>query len=190
MNWQELSYRLTSVAPMIMHNGQTADPLNKYAKMLKQVSSKRSKTESDYEEMARIEFVAGLYMNGNGPMIPQSNVEAMLINAAKKSKEGVLAKSAVFCTESSDLEYNGPRSEVELWQTEGHRFSALVRVGTARVARMRPIFPEWAATVNLQVDLDQVNAARIDDWMKTAGQIIGLGDWRPQYGRFTAKRIA
>ena len=40
--------------------------------MLKSVSGKRKKTEADHEEMARIEFVAGLYMNE----LPLSRVRA------------------------------------------------------------------------------------------------------------------
>ena len=35
---------IIGTAPLVMHNGQTADPLNKYAKMLKAISGKRKKT--------------------------------------------------------------------------------------------------------------------------------------------------
>jgi hypothetical protein len=38
------AYRVTieGTAPIIMHNGQTADPLNQYAKAIKQISGKLS----------------------------------------------------------------------------------------------------------------------------------------------------
>ncbi len=174
---------------MIMHSGQTADPLNKFAKALKQVSSKRAKTDADYEEMARIEFTAGLYMGKDGPIIPATNIDSLLINASKKSKEGVLAKSGVFCVEHASLQYDGPRTVDELWADDNFRYSALVRVGTARVARMRPIFRNWSAVVALNVETSVVNPARLDDWMIAAGSVVGLGDWRPQHGRFTATRL-
>ena len=143
MAWKTVSYKLTSVCPMIVHNGQMADPLNKFAKALKQISSKRVKTDADYEEMARIEFMAGLYMGKDGPIIPAANIDALLINGAKKSKEGQLAKGGVFTTEHALMNYDGPRSADGLWQDDRFRFSAIVRVGQARVARMRPIFNEW-----------------------------------------------
>jgi len=189
MAWQEVTYRLTSSAPFLMHNGQTADPTNKWAKMLKQVSSKRLKTDADYEEMARIEFLAGLYMSKDGPVLPPNMIDAMLVAAAKKSKEGQLAKSGCFCLNVACLEYDGPRTTEELWADENFRYSAIVRVGTARVARMRPIFREWSANVRLHVEPTLVNVTRVDEWMRVAGTQIGVGDWRPQYGRFTAVRL-
>jgi len=48
---------------LIMHNGQTADPLNPFSKAMKEISSKRKKTDTDYEAMANIEYRAGLYLN-------------------------------------------------------------------------------------------------------------------------------
>lgn len=189
MAWKTLTYELTSLCPMIMHNGQTADPLNKFAKALKQISSKRAKTDSDFEEMARIEFMAGLYMGRNGPIIPAQNIDAMLINGAKKSKEGMLAKGAVFCMENVDLIYDGPRDANQMWEVDDFRFSRIVKVGTARVVRMRPIFNAWKATVKINFEPSLVNESRLVDWWNAAGSVVGLGDWRPQYGRFETKLI-
>lgn len=189
MAWQEVTYKLTSSAPLLMHNGQTADPTNKWAKALKQVSSKRVKTDADYEEMARIEFLAALYMDANGPILPPNMIDAMIVNAAKKSKEGQVAKSGCFCLNVAHLDYDGPRTADELVANDNFRFVAIVRVGTARVARTRPIFREWSANVRLHIEPTLVNIARVDEWMRVAGTQIGIGDWRPQYGRFTAERL-
>ena len=189
MAWQTLKYKLTSNAPLIMHNGQTADPTNKWAKLMKQISSKRIKTDADYEEMARIEFFAGLYLNEEGPIIPAHVVDALIVNAAKKSREGPSAKSGCFCLEHAKLEYDGPRTANDLWANEDFRFSALVRVQSARVARMRPIFKEWSTIITLHVEDTLVNPARVDEWLDAAGTQVGLCDWRPQYGRFTAERL-
>jgi len=172
-----------------MHNGQTADPSNRWAKALKQVSSKRKKTDADYEEMARLEFAAGLYMDKGGPVLPSYLIESMIVNAAKKVREGPMAKSGCFCLNHARLEYDGPRTVDELWADEEYRFSAIVRVGMARVARMRPIFHEWAATITLSIEDEVVNIARVDDWMQIAGTQVGIGDWRPKFGRFTAERL-
>lgn len=190
MAWQELIYRLTSSAPLLMHNGQTADPTNKWAKAMKMVSGKRMKTDADYEELARIEFLAALYMDKNGPILPPNMIDAMVVNAAKKSKEGQVAKSGCFCLNVTRLDYAGPRTADELWADESFRFSAIVRVSMARIARTRPIFHVWSADVRLSVEPTLVNVARVDEWLRVGGTQIGLGDWRPQYGRFTAERIA
>ena len=91
MAWQTITYRLTSDCPMLMHNGQTADPLNHWSKSMKQVSGKRKKTDADYEELAKIEFFAALYIDKTGPIIPSANIDSMLVNAAKKLRELLLA---------------------------------------------------------------------------------------------------
>lgn len=190
MAWQEAIYKLTSVAPMLMHNGQTADPTNKWAKAMKQISSKRKKTDADYEELARLEFHAGLYMNGGGPIIPAQNIDAMLIAAAKKSREGTIAKAGAFCPEHARLEYEGPRTAEELWENEDFRKVAIVRIQSNRIARTRPIFHDWTATVKVQWEDTVTNLARVDEWMVVAGTQIGLGDWRPQHGRFDVERVS
>lgn len=189
MTWQKVIYNLTADAPLIMHNGQTADPMNKWAKLIKQISSKRSKTETDYEEIARLEFMAGLYMTADGPVFPQDVIDAMLIGAAKKVKEGPLAKAGCFTDSLARLEYDGPRTADKLWLDERFRFSKAVRIGTGRVMRMRPIFADWSAQVTLQVETSVINVVRVDEWMRIGGTQIGLCDWRPQHGRFTATRI-
>lgn len=189
MAWKTLNYKLTSACPMLQHNGQTADPLNKWSKAIKAVSGKRSKTDADYEEMARLEFLAGLYMGADGPIIPASVVDATIINAAKKLKEGMTAKAGLFCLEHARLEYEGPCTTDALWADERFRYVAIVRVGNARIARTRPIFNAWEAVVKVNFEDGVLNATQVDRWFTIAGTQIGFGDWRPQYGRFQAQRL-
>jgi len=187
MAWQTARFQWTSSAPFIMHNGQTADPTNRWAKAMKKVTGKRVKTDADYEEMARIEFLAGLYMGTSGPIIPSMLIDSVMINAAKKQKSGMQAKSGLFCPSHALLTYEGPRTVEELWADEAFRFSALVRVGMARVARMRPIFNEWSCVVELSYEETLVNVAQLEEWSFIAGTQVGVGDWRPKFGRFQSK---
>jgi hypothetical protein len=62
MGLKQLEISIRGVSPLLMHNGQTADPLNTFSKQLKAVSGKRKKTEEDYAEMSRIEWHAALYV--------------------------------------------------------------------------------------------------------------------------------
>lgn len=189
MAWEVVTYKLSSSAPLILHSGQTADPLNKWAKAIKLISGKRKKTDADYLEMARLEFFAGLYMDKDGPILPSMVIDALIVNSAKKSRDGMTAKSGVFCLEHARLEYDGPRTAEELWADESFHFSALVRVGTARVARMRPNFRDWLANVTVNFETSLVNPKQIYEWLVTGGTQVGLCDWRPQYGRFTVSKV-
>lgn len=189
MAWQTAIYRLTSDAPMLVHNGQTADPLNKWAKAMKAISGKRKKTDADYEELARLEFMAGLYMGPDGPIIPAANIDSMVINAAKKNREGKLAQSGAFCMKDAIMQYEGPRAADDLWKDDRFRHVAIVRVQSARVARTRPVFRDWAATVEISFEDTVVNKAQLDAWLHIAGTQVGLGDWRPQHGRFSVEAV-
>lgn len=187
--WKQAQYKLTSSAPLIMHNGQLADPLNKWAKLMKAITSKRNKTDADHEELARLEFLGGLYLDENGPVIPAQNIERALVDAAKKRREGPVAKSGMFCDIHARLEYDGPRLADELWGDERFRFASLVKVGTARVLRTRPIFPNWSTVIIVTYDTEQVNLSTINEWVKVGGQLIGLLEWRPKYGRYEVQGV-
>lgn len=189
MSLQTVSYRLRSSQPLMQHNGQLADPLNKWSKLIKEISSKRKKTDADFEEMARLEFMGGLYMSKDGPVVPIDGLNAMIIAAAKKHREGEFAKTGVFCDDHARLEYDGPRDADALWKAGTFRDTRAVRVGQARVMRTRPIFDEWSAVVTFTVDDEVVNPVRVDAWMGVAGKIIGVLEYRPRYGRFVAERV-
>ncbi len=190
MATRTLSYHLSSTSPLLLHNGQLVDPLNKWSKAMKSISSKRKKTDADLEELARLEFLGSLYLTANGPAIPVNNVMAMVIAAAKKHREGDLAKTGVIVDDHAVLEYDGPRTPDDMWKDERFRDSRPVRVGQARVIRTRPVFENWSTTITLTIDDEIVNPSRVDDWMNTAGRIVGLCELRPIMGRFTAERVS
>ena len=105
---------------LIMHNGQTANPLNPFSKAMKEISGKRKKTDSDYEAMSNIEYKAGLYVDAkNNVIIPSRVLESVLAEGAKKSKEGKLALSGMFVDTDALLDYEGyPMSLDELMNSQ------------------------------------------------------------------------
>ena len=183
-----LNVRLIGVSPSIFHNGQMANPMNKFAKALKVISGKRKKGEEDFEEMAKIEFLGSLYLDKDGkPGWPGENVESMICEAARKSKEGKIAKMSLFIDRVLPLIYKGPRTADDLWEKEDFRIVAAVKVGTSRIMRTRPIFRNWELVVPIQFDPSLVDRANVIKWIEVAGQQIGLSDWRPRYGRFSVE---
>jgi len=178
-------YRLVSNSAMLLHNGQLANPRNPIVREMKKISGKRGKTDADFEELAHLEFLGGLYLNDDGPIIPAQNVRGMLIRAARKRKEGKLAESGVFCLDHAPIEYDGPRDPEQMWKDGSFAHQALVVVSRSRIVRTRPIFESWTATVTVNYDDDVVNEEQLDNWFNIAGHIIGIGDWRPQFGRFS-----
>ena len=185
---EKLNFRIVGVAPLVQHNGQLADPANEYSRAVKEISGKRQKVDADYEEMARLEWLGSLYLFKGEPCIPSYVMEAVLIGrggAARKQKMGKQAAAGLFVTKNFPLEYDGPRDPHELWKIEDFRLRVPVRVGQAKVMRTRPIFNDWAATVEVEFDTRLVNEADVRLWMELAGYEVGLMDWRPKFGRFS-----
>jgi copper chaperone CopZ len=182
----DLKVTIKGVAPLLLHNGQTADPTNKFARAMKEISGKRKKTDEDYLEMAKIEWHAGLYVNGQKKIIiPAKCFEASIYDGAKKSKLGKAFKSAVFVESDSILDIGKKYGEAtELWEQEEFRDVQGVRVSQARIMRTRPIFHNWQASFVVLYDDEQVNLADVKRAIDDAGSKSGIGDYRPRYGRF------
>src|SRR5688572_28760874 len=110
MNYETSKFRIRGVVPLVMHNGQLADPLNSYTKELKKVSGKRSKTEADHEQMGKLEWYGSLYLHNGAPCLPGEVIEAAFIEAAKKGKRGPQAKAGVISDGFWPIEYDGPKT--------------------------------------------------------------------------------
>jgi hypothetical protein len=182
---QQIEMTWKGSAPLILHNGQLSDPLSKWAKESKKISSKRAKTDADHEAMAKIEFLGSLYIYKGAPCIPAENIEAALIDGAKKLRRGVDAKAGLFVMRHAEIIYDGPKNPEELWSTESFRSRVSAKIQKARIMRTRPIFNEWSILVHVEFEDELVNKADVLDFAFKAGSICGIGDWRPRYGRFS-----
>ena len=182
--WKSVNYQLKSVSPLITHNSQLADPTNAFYKALKVITAKRKKTDEDYEAMSQIEYYGGLYLNENGPCIPANVVEASLVKAAKKNKDGVTAAMGMFVDKNFDLVYDGPRTREELYTHGSFIDKRMVVIDGKRILRTRPMFTDWEVTVEINYDTDIVDLSTITGWMEISGAYKGFCEMRPKYGRF------
>lgn len=191
---EALVFRLIGTAPLVLHNPRLSDPLDEYTKAIKAISGKRKKTENDYEEMARLEFMGGLYLNGDKTVVIRGRmIYACLAGrggAARKQKEGTVAATGLFVGDHFPLIYEGPKSPAELWKNASFRLRVNARVGTATVMRTRPIFEQWSLEPTVNYSPEIVNRDQVVQWMEIAGAQVGIGDWRPQYGRFSVEVLS
>lgn len=184
-----VKFRIVGDAPLLMHNGRLADPLDEFVKKIKKISGKRNKTDADHEEMARLEWYGALYLDDTGRIVvPSFVMEACLIGkggAAGKEKMRTQGTAAMYIQDDIPLSYEDPQDIDERWNTPECRFRAKVKVGQASVMRTRPIFHKWSAgPVVVYFNPKLVDCEAIVRWMKVAGEQVGLCDWRPRYGRF------
>ena len=186
MALQPIRFKVSGVAPLLLHNGQTADPLNSFTKELKAISSKRAKTDADFEAMALIEWKAGLYLNDSQRIVvPSEVVEAAFQAAARKRKLGKQAHAGLFCEDHAVLKFDGDDLGIkELWERGKNRWTVGVRVGQVKVMRTRPRIDIWATEFQMYFDDELFNRAQVEEIAAIAGRQIGVCDWRPKFGRF------
>jgi hypothetical protein len=182
--YQTLQLRITGVSPILLHNGHLADPLEPIVKEIKKISGKRGKTDADLEELARLEWRGSLYLNDGKVCLPGDVIEAAFCEGAKRSKSGKLAQAGIICPTNPPLEYDGPSDIDDLWKDGGFRLTVGVKIQRSRVMRTRPIFRKWAVTFGLMFDDGLLNREQVIEIMKTTGEVVGICDWRPKFGRF------
>ena len=186
----EFTITMIGVRPLLMHSARLANPLDAVVKSMKAVSKKKTKTDDDHEEMARLEFAGSLYIHADlGPFIPGENIERCLVDAGKITRKGTALTRALFIdTDMNPLIYTGPRTVEGLWKDENFRHVASVKVQQNRVMRTRPMFKEgWEVTAHGVLDTSVLDFVELESIAETAGNMIGLGDYRPRFGRFTVE---
>jgi hypothetical protein len=204
-----LKFKITLLGDkLLMHNGRLALDTDPFTRALKEAvkANKASQTDASFEEVARAEFMGSLYYLPDevGPCWPSDNLHTALKRAgAKRKKTGgrgtlknAVASAILFDDEMNPLAYKGfgpgdaPRNAEDLWKDPNYRLIKPARVGTAKVPRCRPLFYEWSFEVTGLIDTEILDFADFKAVVTVAGQIIGLGDWRPEkggsYGKFTA----
>jgi hypothetical protein len=183
---QQLKARLTGISPLLMHSERSANPLDKQTQAHKKLTLKKAKTDEDQEAITKSEWMLGLYFRDDiGPFIPTQNIDATLLSGAKLRKLGTKVKRGVMILEDAvPLQYDGPRKLDLLYASERFRDVRGVRVGMKRIQRCRPKFDQWALEFTLVVDNEQVEDREVKVALEDAGRYIGLGDFRPRFGKF------
>lgn len=185
----EITLSITGTAPLLMHSNTLADPLNEAKKRMSRISDKRKKTDEDHIAMRRIEFEASLYMDPEvGPYMPGANIAKALLMAAKIRRNGpMIERGLILVSPINRLEYDGPRDVSGLWNDLKFRHIAPAKnQGRTTIIRCRPMFARWACTATALVNPSVLAADALAEIAADAGQMIGLGDWRPWHGRFEA----
>jgi len=206
---REILIRVTGKTPLLMHNVRLANPMDPATKELNRAYAeyKRTKTDAAFEELSRVEFQGSLYYDdsGNppiGPYMPTDNFIACLRMAgAKVKKTGSRAtlKNSVAAAllpavdgnpDVNPLSYRSYRPDgmpavrtlKGLLDEPSYRFVTMVRVGSSKVARTRPVFSNWKFEVSFILDTDVLDTDDLRRVLVIAGQVVGLGDWRPAMG--------
>lgn len=188
-----LRIKLTGLRPLVLHNGLLADPLNPLVVKQKAITAKKNKkTDADNQELAWLEWYGGLYLNNKKEIVmPSDNIERCVQLGAQKQRLGKDFSAGVFMTEPEVKIYHPAidgRKLTDLYEDPDGRFTLRkgVVIQKNRIIRVRPMIPTgWTLQCTLEYDETLVNERALKRALLDAGTYIGLGDWRPKFGRFT-----
>ncbi len=183
---ETMKVTITGVSPLLMHSARYANPLDPMTKAHKALTSKRKKTDEDYEAISKSEFFGGIYFDSNlGAYLPGLVIEAVIFEAAKQQKLGKTAKRSVVVIEDViPLKYKGPKDIEGLYSDPNFVDIRAVKVGLQKVMRTRPKFNEWSATFTISFNPEQIEQRDVVRILQDAGSLIGVGDYRPRFGKF------
>lgn len=158
----------------------TCDYLQHKRPLEEEDKSKRS-GEVDHSK----EWEAAIYSDPEiGCFVPSKHLRASLVKAATnfkiKGRMGKTFKDMINATievepDKIPLKKKQPDYVHEEW----------VRVQRSQILRRRPAFKKgWELKFTLLILDDQMPMGKMEEILEYAGRFVGIGDWRPHFGRF------
>lgn len=174
------SVEIVGVSDLIFHRWQ-CEAVEEKANAAKGSKAKKSDNVESY-----------VYRNDDGVIcIPGEYLRGALVNAAKYRQDPRSPrKSAMDLMKAAlvSLTVLAPLGQKK-WDYEDRRRCVVQRNA---ITRVRPAFREgWKATFEILVNLPQyVSPAFLNELLVDAGRLIGVGDFRPTYGRFRVTKFS
>lgn len=186
-----VSVSVEGTAPLMQHRF----PMPDLANLSK--GGNRSTGAKDYTQEWREYF----YADADGQIYqPASHFEGALVKAAvgfkvtgKRGKTYKDLFSANVFVEPDRIPHDGFTVPEELDADADKPLYLDVRpviVQRARVVRIRPCFAHgWKLNFEIVVNDDEIQPGLLQDVLTLAGKTVGIGDYRPRFGRFSVVKF-
>ena len=186
---KKLHIKLNGLNTLMMHSPKTVNPLHPLAIEMKKYTSKRKKTEDDYQKLSELEWEAGLYYDdANGLHIPAECIMKTMVNGAKLNKLGKDVERYVQAVDAcapldigTTFSIDKMRHDLKFYDIRN------VVVDRKRIIRTRPRFDVWRCEFDVLFDETHIDIDAIARALENAGKYVGLCEGRQLgYGRFAA----
>jgi len=167
MEKKKVKITIKGTAPLLMHKFNEGE----------QTKTRGKKVYIDSEETEK-----ALYKDEQGIYAPNTWIKAMLVHASKDfkikgSKNYSNAVKGGILIETEKIRGN-------LNEIKYETFKCPVVVQRARIMRCRPLFREWELGFEVSIIDPQISPELLKEFFMSGGMYSGLGDSRPEYGRF------
>ena len=193
MSYKQVKIKVTGIQPLMLNNIQTANPLNKWTKMLKAVTGKSKKTDEDTIEIIRLQFMSSWYFDADGNyVLPSDNLLKSFEAGAKEFKKGTkFIENVQIIEDNLILHFDGQdKSLDELYDDGNGKYvdTRLCGIGTgmskSKVLATRALIDKWWFTATLVYDPEQIDLADIKKAAENGGERKGVGTYRRKFGRY------
>ena len=139
--------------------------------------------------MSRLEYFGGVYETTDGLLgLPAWNVIRSIEGGATLRRLGKDVERAIIPIGADivPITHDGPSKANEAWLARCYDYRS-VKVSGRKISRTRPRYAGWSLTVELVLDTEMMNLEAFRQAADLAGQYVGLGDYRPRFGRYSAE---
>ena len=168
----EIKVSVKGTAPLLLHKYVEADATT---------SKKKKKVYVPEEEAEKVCYRT----QDNKIYIPSTHFKGCMIKSAvdfiysgRKTYKDYI-KSGIFFKEQ----------EIILTPQEYTISNMPVVITRARIMRSRPEFKEWECTFTIEVINEDLDKTILKEILESAGKFKGVGDFRPEYGRFVVTKF-
>lgn len=183
-----VAIEIRSVAPQLMRRwpGEKPTPPRTTKKTLELIQ-KRMKAE----------WLEALYLRDGVVGLPNDNIFSCLLDGAARLRSKDAVRCGVYVVEEFVplRVYSGPddnrgrvlQGDPDTYYKNEHidiRGVCLNPKAKTRGDRCRPIFRHWGLTFHLCYDGALIDHNLLKQVLEKAGDFVGLGDYRPRFGRF------
>lgn len=194
----------TGIRPLLFANPQTVNITNPYAVASRKLNSdlKKARKKEDEGMLAQIaekqrlnDFLASAYWDDGESCfyLPDTVIIACLKAGAQTLKKGKDIDRAVVMEETHAVITTKAtfRTLEEAFANREFRMESWARVPPktgAAVWKTRAMVPTgWRLSFTLAFDPDMIADSTLREALAVSGRSVGVGAWRPTFGRFTVK---
>ena len=182
---EQIKLHIVGTCPLMLNNARTVNPFDEYSKILKPLTSKRTKTDDDLEEISRIKFMASLYYEDGKYIIPAQNFEQSFTEAARERKLGKKFEKSFRIFDDALLEFEDKdKTPEQLYDLGCYVDVRAVGIKNVKITTTRASIPAWSTDIVCWYDESQINKEEVLEVASVAGLRYGVGTYRRRYGKF------
>jgi hypothetical protein len=201
---ESIKLRWTGTRPLIMSNPQTVQLTNEYSVESRrlQTLSKAARKKQAEDQLVDLEakqrkndFESSAYWADGNFFLPDTVIMAVMKESARSMKKGKDIDRAVLMSETEAIIKTRARfkSLEEAFDDEGFRLEGPAKVPPktgALIWKCRCMIPSaWSIDFTLEYAEEQVTRTALVEISRNAGALVGVGGWRPKFGRFTSEEV-